>query len=78
MVSSPLSLDLRLSGESADDSGVVPHDESRAPCDIDEVGDPVMDVEEFFWRMETWGCPFTPPTFPCIAVLGVEVALLVA
>ena len=50
MVSSPPSLDLRLPGESADDSGVVPHDESRAPCDIEEVGDPIRDEEEFRGR----------------------------
>lgn len=75
MVSSPPSLDLRLSGESADDSGVVPHDESRAPCDIDDVGDPVMEVEELFRRVEIWACPFTLPTLSCLAVLGVELAL---
>lgn len=51
MESSAPSIDLRLSGESADDSGVVPHDESSAPCDIDDVGDPVMDVEELLWRL---------------------------
>lgn len=39
------SLDFRLSGESADDSGVVPHEESRA-WDIDEAGELVMDAEE--------------------------------
>ena len=50
MMLSPPSLDLRLPGESADDSGVVPHDESSAPCDIDDVGDPMIDVEELFWR----------------------------
>ena len=44
-VGSVPSLDLRLSGESADDSGVVPHDESRA-CDIEEAGDPVMEVDD--------------------------------
>ena len=44
-VGSVPSLDLRLSGDSADDSGVVPHDESRA-WDIDEAGDPVMDVDD--------------------------------
>lgn len=53
MVSSPPSLDLRLSGESADDSGVVPHDESRAPCDMDDEGDPIMEVEELFGRVES-------------------------
>ena len=44
-VGSVPSLDLRLSGESADDSGVVPHDESRA-WDIEEAGDPVIDVDD--------------------------------
>ena len=44
-VGSVPSLNLRLSGDSADDSGVVPHDESRA-WDIEEAGDPVMDVDE--------------------------------
>ena len=44
-VASVPSLNLRLSGDSADDSGVVPHDESRA-CDIEEAGDPVIDVDE--------------------------------
>lgn len=56
IVSSTFSLPLRLSGESADDSGVVPHEESRA-FDIDEAGDPVIDVDDS-WRMfGTWDCP---------------------
>ena len=75
MVSNPPSLVLRLSGDSAEDSGVVPHDESRAPCDIDDVGDPVTDVDELFWKVETAACPFTPF---CLAVPRAGLALLVA
>lgn len=77
MVSIAPSLDLRLSGESADDSGVVPHEESRAPCDIDDVGDPIMELEEVFWRVEIRACPFTLLTLPCPALLDLEAAWLV-
>lgn len=37
---------LRLSGESADASGVVPQEESSPICDIDEAGEAVMDVDD--------------------------------
>lgn len=37
MVSSVISLPLRLSGDSAEGSGVVPQDESRPLFDIDEL-----------------------------------------
>lgn len=40
------SLALRLSGESIEASGVVPHDEFKPICDIDEAGDAVIDVED--------------------------------
>ena len=60
IVSNPPSLVFRFPGDSAEDSGVVPHDESRAPCDIDDAGDPVADVDELFWKVETAACPFTP------------------
>lgn len=33
------SLSLRLSGESQNDSGVVPDDESSPLCDIDDIGE---------------------------------------
>ncbi len=48
------SFDFKLSGDSAEASGVVPHDESRPPlCDIVEAGDAVMEVADpvlfVFW-----------------------------
>ena len=49
MVLSVASLDFR--GDSADDSGVVPHEESRPLCDIEEAGDPVMEVDDPRWTL---------------------------
>ena len=40
------SADFRLSGDSGDDSGVVPHEESRPFCDIEDIGDVVLEADE--------------------------------
>ncbi len=58
MVLSMDSLALRLSGESLEASGVVPHEESSPFCDIDEVGEAVIEAEEPRWTGGIRGCPF--------------------
>lgn len=60
MVLRLLSLPLRVSGDSPEDSGVVPQDESSA-CDIEEAGDPI-DVVDCWRAVGGWVGPFLFPT----------------
>ena len=64
-LSSP-SLPFRLSGESADGSGVVPQDESRPRFDIDEIEGEALVFNEV-WA----GTSLRPPAFS-----GYEVVLV--
>ena len=67
-----------MSGESADDSGVVPHDESRPFGDIADKGEAVMDADEFrCWICGFCDCPLVVlPIVPLPTLGEVPLALV--
>ena len=72
MVFNVLSVGLRCSGESAEGSGVVPHDESIPAWDIDDTeGDAVMDVDGALGLFEIGLEDVGLPVLDCFVMSGV-------